>query len=79
MKTTIELDDALAAQVKQRAAREGVTMRAFVEQALRARLLPQPRGRKRFRLELPIVEGTAPPAVDISDRRSLYDLMEGRK
>lgn len=79
MKTTIELDDALLSEVKRRAAREGLTMKAFVEQALRARLLPKPRGRQRFRLELPVVEGTAPPAVDVSDRRSLYDFMENHK
>lgn len=76
MKTTLELDDALFAEIKRRAAREGVTMKAFIEQSLRARLLPKPGGRKRFRLELPVVTGTAPPAVDISDRRSLYDFLE---
>jgi hypothetical protein len=53
-----------------------MTLRTFVEEALRARLLPRPRGRDRFQLDLPVVEGTAPPAVDISDRNALYDLME---
>jgi len=79
MKTTMELDDALLAEVKRRAALEGVTMKAFVEQALRARVLPKPSRRRRFCLRLPIVEGTAPPAVDVNDRRSLYDFMEERE
>jgi Arc/MetJ family transcription regulator len=76
MKTTIEIDDELLRRVKQQAGAGGMTLRTFVEEALRARLLPRPRGRDRFQLDLPVVEGTAPPAVDISDRNALYDLME---
>lgn len=76
MKTTIDLDDELLRLAKQRAAAERMTLRAFIEEALRARLLPRPRGRARFSLDLPVVAGTAPPAVDIADRNALYDLME---
>ena len=76
MKTTIELDDDLLRLAKQRAAAAGIPLRAYIEDALRARLLPRPKGRRTFSLELPIVEGTAPPAVDVADRNALYDLME---
>jgi hypothetical protein len=27
-------------------------------------------------IELPIIEGTAPPTVDVADRNALHDLME---
>lgn len=76
MKTTIDLDDKLLRLAKQRAAAEGIPLRAYIEDALRARLLPRSRGQRRFTLELPIVAGRAPPAVDIADRNALYDLME---
>jgi hypothetical protein len=77
MKTTLDMDDDLMRRAKIQAAADGVPLRAFVEEALRARLLPAPASRKPFRVALPIVEGTGPPAVDIADRDALYDLMEG--
>jgi len=76
MKTTIDLDDELLRLAKQRAAAAGMPLRAYIEDALRARLLPRPRGRTKFTLELPIIEGKAPPIVDVADRNALYDLME---
>jgi hypothetical protein len=76
MKTTLELDDELMRRAKQEAARAGIPLRRLVEDAIRARLLPRPRERERFRLDVPVVRGTAPPAVDIADRDALYDLME---
>ncbi len=76
MKTTIDLDDELLRLAKQRAAAAGVPLRAYIEDALRACLLPRPRGRSKFTLDLPIIEGNAPPAVDVADRNALYDLME---
>jgi hypothetical protein len=76
MKTTVDLDEEVLRLAKQRAAAAGITLRAFIEEALRARLLPRPRGRDKFKLELPIVHGRAPPAVDVADRNALYDLME---
>jgi len=75
MKTTIEIDDALFAELKRRAAAEGKSMKSFLEESLWARLRPRPRGTKKFRLELPVIRGTHPPAVDINDRCILYDFM----
>ena len=76
MKTTLDMDDELMRRAKQQAAALGVTLRTFVEEALRARMLPPPPLREQFKLVLPIIEGRGPPAVDIADRDALYDLME---
>lgn len=76
MKTTLDMDDDLMRRAKQQAAADGVTLRTFVEDALRARMLQASPRRKTFKLDLPVVHGHAPPAVDIADREALYDLME---
>ena len=76
MKTTIDLDDELLRLAKQGAAAAGISLKAYLEDALRARLLPRPRTAQGFSLDLITVDGTAPPAVDIADRNALYDLME---
>jgi Arc/MetJ family transcription regulator len=78
MKTTLDLDDAVLAQAKKRSAALGTTLKAFVEDALRARLLGAPGGRKRYRYKMNVVHGTRPPSVDVSDRRALYDYLEDR-
>ena len=79
MKTTLDLDDAVLREAKRRAAAARTTLRAFVEDALRARMLPRPTRRARFRANLPVITGTRPPAVDIADRRTLYDFMEEKR
>jgi hypothetical protein len=78
MKTTLDLDDELLRRAKAAAARAGVSLRRWVEDALRSRLLPRSKRGPRFRLQVPVITGTAPPAVDIADRNALYDLMERR-
>ncbi len=78
MKTTLDIDDDLLSSAKRRAAAAGMSLKAFVEEALRARLLASPARAPRFTLDLPMVVGGAPPAVDPADRDSLYDFMEGR-
>ncbi len=75
MKTTLDMDDDLLRRAKRLAAAEGISLRKFVEDALRARMLPAPGARTPFKLALPVVEGRKPPAVDIADRDALYDLM----
>ena len=78
MKTTLNLNDLLLARAKRRAARAGVTLTRFVEDALRLKLADEDRPPPRFRLELRTVRGHCPPRVDISDRAELYDTMERR-
>lgn len=76
MKTTVDLDEQLLRLAKQHAAASGLTLRAYIENALRAQLLPTPERRAPFKLEVPIVEGARRPAVEVADRDALYDLME---
>jgi hypothetical protein len=75
MKTTLNIDDTVMANLKREAARQGRTMSDLVETALRLLLRSQ---RKRHSLpDLPTFDG-GEPLVDIADRDALYDTMEGR-
>ncbi len=76
MKTTLNLNDQVLRQAKRRAARDGITLARFVEDALRARLAGARRRRPPFRLRLDTVTGDAPPNVDIADRDALYDVVD---
>jgi hypothetical protein len=49
MKTTIDIPDPLLREVRKLAAREGITLRALVEQALR-RLISERKSARAFRL-----------------------------
>lgn len=75
MKTTLNLDDRVLRQAKERAARDGMTLTAFVENALKAKLL-QEQQRIPYRFDPKIVTGTRPPNVDISERDALYDVID---
>jgi len=74
MKTTLNIDDTVMAQLKREAARQGRTMSELVETALRQLLRSQ---RKRTKLPpLPTFHGGV-ERIDIADRNALYDLLEG--
>lgn len=75
MKTTLNIDDSVMAQLKHEAARQGRTMSELVETALRALF----RSRRR-RSELPPLPQfrSGGALVDIADREALYQAMEGR-
>lgn len=79
MKTTLEIDDRLLQRAKRYALSQGTTLRAVVEEALRARLTPQPQKKSRYRFAPPKVRGSSPPAVDVADRNALYDLLDDRR
>jgi Ribbon-helix-helix protein, copG family len=75
MKTTLNIDDTVMAQLKREAARQRRTMSELVETALRML----------FRSEKKLVRVPRLPtfrsggmAVDIADRNALYEAMEGR-
>jgi hypothetical protein len=75
MKTTLKLDDAVAARLKREAARQGRTMSELVEAALRllfrtARATPPLR-------ELPSFDSGG-ALVDVANREALYEAMGGR-
>lgn len=76
MKTTLEIDDRLLERAKRHAATHGTTLRAVVEDALRARLAPRPEARVRYRFAPPTVAGSRPPVVEVADRKALYDLFD---
>jgi len=77
MRTTLNLDDHLLRSAKKEAAERGVTLTSLIEDALRATLAPRP-APPDFRLRLPVVRGRREPAIDVSDRDALYDVLEGR-
>ncbi len=75
MKTTLNVDDTVMAQLKREAARQGRTMSELVETALRL-FLQSPRKRG----ELPPLPAyrSGGALIDIADRDALYQAMEGR-
>jgi hypothetical protein len=75
MKTTLVIDDQVMKRLKQEAARQGKTISALVESALRM-LLTKNAPQLRLR-PLPEFDGQG-SLVDISDRDALYHAMEGR-
>lgn len=75
-KTTLNIDERLMRQLKARAAYEGRTMTSLVEEAIQSKLEASDS-----------IHAAMPPLpvlrlgrlkVDISNRRRLYDLLEGR-
>ncbi|MBI5480773.1 MAG: type II toxin-antitoxin system VapB family antitoxin [Deltaproteobacteria bacterium] len=79
MRTTIDINDELFRRLKRRAADERTTVRAVVEGALRALLEPRARARQTYALTWRTERGRLQPGVDLDDRNTLIDLMEGRR
>ena len=80
-RTTIDLDDHLLRALKQRAAREGRTLAALVNELLQAASASRPGKPYRFRMA---VHKGGPhdgllPGVDLDDRDRLYDAMDEPK
>jgi hypothetical protein len=77
MRTTVRLDEELLQEVRQLAAREGMTLTAVIERALRELLLRQRQGQERPRVRLPTFKGRGlQPGVDLDDTSALLDLMD---
>jgi hypothetical protein len=75
MKTTLNIDDTVMAQLRREAARQGKTMSELVETALR--LLFQSRKGREKPSPLPTFKSGG-TLVDVADREALYHAMEGR-
>lgn len=75
MKTTLQIDDKVMAQLKREAARQGRTMSELVETALRNLFRAQ---KQSVTLEPLPTFRSGGAMVDVSDRDSLYQAMEGR-
>ncbi len=78
MRTTLDLDDALMKAAKRRAVDEQKSLTSVIEEAVRRFLQPGPRLQKPVRIKLLIKKGRLIPGVDLADRDSLYERMEGR-
>ncbi|HEY6320545.1 MAG TPA: CopG family transcriptional regulator [Thermoanaerobaculia bacterium] len=77
MRTTIRLDDHLLTEVKERAARQGLTLTAVIEHALRESFGRRQEQPPRRPVELPTWgHGGLRPGVDLDDSASLLELME---
>lgn len=75
MKTTLNIDDTVMAELKREAARQGRTMSDLVETALRLLLHSQ---RKRASVRVLPRFRSGGTLVDIANREALYRAMEGR-
>jgi hypothetical protein len=75
MKTTLNIDDTVMAQLKREAARRGRTMSELVETALR--MLFRPQKKKEELPSLPKFRSGG-ALVAVADRDALYQAMEGR-
>jgi hypothetical protein len=75
MKTTLNIDDMLMAQLKREAARQKRTMSELVETALRGLFRSQKKHEDISPFPTFHSGGTL---VDIADRDALYEAMEGR-
>ncbi len=77
MRTTVDVQDELLREAKQRAARTGRTLGQVVDDALRVLFQRADQAASRGPLELPTFRGTGlQPGVDLDDSAALLDLME---
>ncbi|NDC52898.1 MAG: DUF2191 domain-containing protein [Planctomycetia bacterium] len=79
MRTTMDIDDALLADAKRRAAEKGTTLTAFVEHALAAALARRETSPSPYRLQWKTHRGRLLPGADVADRDRLFEVMEGRR
>lgn len=75
MCTTVNIDDDLFRNLKAQAAQRGTTLAALVNDLLRQASVPKPA--TGYKLELETFDGELMPGVDILDRKSLCDIMDG--
>lgn len=78
MKTTMQLDECLHAEVKELAARTGRSLSAVIEDALREMLARPSQAVKRPPVRLPTFSGSGlQSGADLDDSAALLDLMAG--
>lgn len=73
-RTTLVIDDGLLRQIKRKAADEGRTFQTVANELLRQALAKPPA--KPYRLKLKGWKAELQPGVDITNRDSLFDLMD---
>lgn len=79
METNITIDEELYRAASLKASREGVAISDVVEKALREFLgKPEPPPKSEpYKLQWRTMRGELMPGVNIDDRKSLYDIMDG--
>ena len=78
MRTTMDISDELMRRAKKKAADDGVPLRDVMEAALRRYLSEKPVANG-YKLRWTTEKGELMPGVDLDDRDSLFDLMDGIK
>ena len=78
MRTTLNFDDRLIRAAKSRAAQEGETLTALIERALRHYLRVPRQSGSPFRADLLTRRGRPVTGVDLDDRHTLHERMDGR-
>ncbi len=77
MRTTIDINDEILREAKRAAANQSTSVRAIIETALRS-YLGQSGHRRSYELNWETEKGRIQPGVQLDDRDSLFDLMDGR-
>lgn len=78
-RATLLLDDAIYRQTKALSRRRGTTLKEVLNDLLRFALNVSS-AQKKVRFKIPLHKRNGPrPGVDVSDRNSLYDLMDDGK
>lgn len=75
MRTTLSINEQLLAQAKARAQEAGMTLGAYVEEALRRDLAAEHRRRRPVTLTVSSATGGSQPGVDLTTNRGLYEAM----
>ena len=79
MRTPLDVDEKLLEAAERRAAEQGTTLTAFVEEALTAALGTRVRGPQEYEFRWKVHRGRLLPGIDIADRDSLSEAMDGRR
>ena len=79
MRTTLDIEDAVLERARRRASREGTTLTAIVERALRLLLMQKTEPSVPLADRWVVVSGDREPDVDIADRDRLYDALGERR
>ncbi|MBI5488281.1 MAG: CopG family transcriptional regulator [Deltaproteobacteria bacterium] len=78
MRTTLDIEDSVLRAAKKRAAEDGISLTRFLEDALRRHLEPPDPLRAPYRFRPLTRRGRLLPGVDLANRDSLHERMEGR-
>lgn len=75
MRTTLAIDDHLLEEAKSRAQLAGITLGAYVEEALRRALATSGTPRGPVSLTVSTASGGPKPGVDLTSNRGLYEAL----